>query len=82
MTIEKTHLDQLQGSGISGEVITERGYRSVTNKAELVSLGFNSNQQRVPGILIPLWGVDGKPVGYQFKPDTPRQDSKGRPIKY
>ncbi len=82
MTIEKAHLDQLQGSGISGEVITERGYRSVTNKAELVSLGFNSNQQRAPGILIPLWGVDGKPVGYQFKPDTPRQDGKGKLIKY
>ncbi len=51
MTIEKTHLDQLWGSGISDEVITERGYRSVTNKAELASLGFGSNQQRVPALL-------------------------------
>jgi len=82
MSIEKTHLDQLWGSGISDEVITERGYRSVTNKAELASLGFGTNQQRVPGILIPLWGVDGKPVGYPFKPDTPRRDGKGKLIKY
>ena len=82
MTIEKTHLDQLRGSGILDEFITERGYRSVTNKADLASLGFGSNQQRVPGILIPLWGVDGKPVGYQFKPDTPRRDGKGKLIKY
>ena len=82
MTLEKHHLEQLNKSIISHEVIEERGYRSVTRKAELASLGFNSNQQRVPGILIPIWGVDGKPVGYQFKVDTPRQNGKGKLIKY
>ena len=51
MTLEKHHLEQLNKGAISHEVIAERGYRSVTNKAELASLGFGSNQQRVPALL-------------------------------
>ena len=82
MTLERHHLEQLAKSAIAHEVIIERGYCSVTNKAELASLGFNSNQQRVPGLLIPLWGVDGKPVGYQLRPDNPRQNKEGKSVKY
>jgi hypothetical protein len=74
------HLNE--GSGISVDVIKERGYRSIQNKSDLEKFGFLSSQRRAPGILIPLWGVDGGQVGYQYRPDNPRSDSRGRPVKY
>jgi len=77
------HLRHLQeDSGLSLEVIRERGYRSLLGRSELEKLGFAKTQQRTPGILIPLWGVDGKQAGYQYRPDNPRLSQKGRPIKY
>ena len=63
-----------EGSGISAEVIRERGYRSLLGKSELEKIGFTPAQQRSPGILIPLWSVDGKEAGFQFRPDHPRTD--------
>jgi hypothetical protein len=78
-----SHFSDLHdGSGIGPEVILERGYKTVMGKAELVSLGFSRAQQRTPGILVPLWTVDGKQEGYQYRPDYPRFSQKGRPIKY
>ncbi|MBI4188309.1 MAG: DUF3854 domain-containing protein [Chloroflexi bacterium] len=82
MTLEKHHIEQLQSSAISPEIIAERGYRSITNKSELAGLGFSSSQQRVPGLLIPQWGVDGKETGYQYRPDNPRTNGKHKAIKY
>ncbi len=77
LTVE--HLRHLhEGSGISDEVIKERGYRSVLNKSDLEKHGFLSSQRRAPGILIPLWGVDGGQVGCQYRPDNPRSDSRQR----
>ena len=77
------HLRHLnEGSGISVDVIKERGYRSIQGKGELEKLGFSSSQQRAPGILIPLWGVEGTEAGYQFRPDNPRSDARARPVKY
>ncbi|MEQ4489535.1 MAG: DUF3854 domain-containing protein [Dehalococcoides mccartyi] len=77
------HLNHLsEGSGISLDVIKERGYRSILGKADLAKVGFTSSQQRTTGILIPLWGVDGGQVGYQYRPDNPRSDSRQRPVKY
>jgi len=80
MTDHLRHLSE--GSGISVEVIKERGYRSLLGKVELEKLGFASSQRRAPGILVPLWSVDGKEVGFQFRPDNPRTASRGRPVKY
>ena len=76
------HLDHLRASGISDEVIKERGYESVLGKKQLADLGFSSVQQRVPGLLIPQWGVDGKETGYQYRTDNPRTNSKQKAIKY
>lgn len=77
------HLEQLhQGSGISIDLIKERGYRSVLDKKELLELNFAPRQAHVPGILIPLHGTDGKPAGWQYKPDTPRVSHKGKTMKY
>jgi len=79
----ESHFQHLsEGSGISPEIIRERGYRSILGKAELEKLGFSSSQCRTPGILIPLWGVDGTPAGCQYRPDNPRLDTRGRAVKY
>jgi hypothetical protein len=49
----------------------------------LSDLGFGRQRCQTPGLLIPLWGVDGGGiVGYQFRPDNPRLNNKGKPIKY
>src|SRR3989304_5037381 len=71
-----------EGSGIAPEVIKERGYRSILGKSDLEKIGFTSAQQRAPGILIPLWSVDGKEAGLQFRPDHPRTSGRDRPVKY
>ncbi|MDY6833914.1 MAG: DUF3854 domain-containing protein [Chloroflexota bacterium] len=77
------HLDHLiVGSGITIEVIRERGYRSILARKELEDLGFTKGQSRIPGLLIPMWGVDGQRVGYQYRPDNPREKNGGKPIKY
>ena len=76
------HLAMLQGSSISVEVIAARGYRSAQTQEELRGIGFSEAQsQQVPGLLIPIWGVEGQVVIYQFRPDSPRI-IKGKPIKY
>jgi len=70
-------------SAISLDVIRERGYRTIFGHKELADLKFSKSQQRHPGILIPLHGVEGNIVGYQFRPDHPRLDTnRGRSIKY
>lgn len=52
-------------------------------KSALKNTGFSNSQQRAPGILIPLHGVDGSIVGHQYRPDKPREDKKReRLIKY
>src|SRR4030066_1976145 len=70
-----------EGSGISVDVIRERGYRSLLGKSELEKLGYTPAQQRAPGILIPLWSVDGKEAGFQFRPDHPRTSSRTKPAR-
>ena len=79
----QSHLDHLKASAISVEVIKQRGYESALGRKRLSDVGFSSSQLHTPGILIPLWGVDGNSiVGYQFRPDNPRINNKGKPIKY
>ena len=77
------HFQQLHdGSGISVDVIKERGYESVLGKKRLAELGLTKAQQRTPGLLCPGWGVDGQQIPPQYKPDHPRLDRRGRAIKY
>jgi hypothetical protein len=71
-----------EGSGIGVDVIRERGYRSLLGKSELEKFGFTPAQQRAPGILIPLWSVDGKEAGCQFRPDHPRTNNRDKAVKY
>ena len=69
-------------SGISTEMVRTRGYLTLTNKMELASLGFTSVQRRVPGLLLPLHGTDGSQPTFQYRPDSPRANRDGRPVKY
>jgi len=86
-TLSECHLRELHdGSGIALEVIAERSYRTITDRAELLKLGFADYQARVPALLIPIHSVDGSNSRYVLKPDHPRlerrPDKPDRPIKY
>ncbi len=81
--LAKHHLGMLlKGSGIEAKVAEERGYRTIRETEDLRKLGFADYQCRVPGLLIPQYGVDGKNAGHQYRPDDPRTDGKGKPVKY
>lgn len=73
LTLSEKHLAMLRdGSGISDEVVAARGYRTITDEAELVKLGFGLSQSRVPGLLLPLHTTDGQPGPAIYRPDNPR----------
>lgn len=75
------HQQLLAASGIKPEVATARGYRSVTKKKDLQVLGFNSGQQSIPALLIPIHSTTGQKT-YQTRPDSPRTDKQGKTVKY
>lgn len=76
------HAALLAESGISPEVATARGYRSITKKVDLRTRGFTDRQFRLPALLIPIWGVTGEVVLYQARPDQPRINKSGKAVKY
>ena len=81
--LSESHQRLIDDSGISAEVATERGYKTVTVKKDLERLGFADKQRIVPALLVPVHGVDGSVVTYQTRPDTPRVNPRtGKPIKY
>jgi len=82
MSLSDAHSQHLLQSGISQDVIRERGYKTVVDAAELERLGFINAQCRVPGILIPLYAPDDTAAGFQFRPDGPRINNRGKLIKY
>jgi putative DNA primase/helicase len=67
-------------SGISPEVIAQRGYFTATGPDELSEWGFAEYQIRTPALVIPVWGVDGQFRFARIRPDDPRQD-RGKPEK-
>lgn len=75
------HRRMLEASGIAADVIAERGYRTVTSRAELQRLGFAEGQRIVPCLLVPIHGTAGGVVMRQIRPDEPRI-VQGRPLKY
>lgn len=75
------HAALIKASAIAPEVAAARGYRSVTTKAQLKTLGLPSHQQRVPALVIPIHGVDGRIVQVQVRPDEPRTIG-GKEVKY
>ena len=71
-----------EGSAILEEVIEARGYRTVEKKADLKRLGFSDVQCIPPGILLPIHSPTGEIATYQYRPDEPRIDKRGKPVKY
>ena len=69
-------------SGISEPIIQRRDYRSVEDKKELEALGFSPTQRNVPALLIPIHSPAGHVSLYQSRPDAPRLNNKGKPVKY
>jgi hypothetical protein len=76
------HSSMVDASAIAPEVARERGYRSIIKKTDLSTLGFTRNQSNIPGLLIPIYGVAGELVNYQYRPDNPRIGERGRVVKY
>ena len=73
LSLSENHLKMLtKESGISDQMIQERGYRTITNEGDLVQFGFSPAQRRVPGLLIPLYTTDGKIGLHVYRPDNPR----------
>lgn len=71
--LSERHLKMLrEESGISEEIITARGYRTITDEKELIPLGFSTAQRRAPGLLMPGYGPDGGNSFYTFRPDSAR----------
>jgi hypothetical protein len=55
---------------------------SVDTKRRLDSAGFKPYQQRVPGLLIPVHDTSGAVALWQYRPDKPRENGNGKPVKY
>ncbi len=60
----------------------ERGYVSADTKRRLASAGFKPYQQRIPGLLIPVHDTSGAVALWQYRPDSPRVNGRGKPVKY
>lgn len=67
-------------SGISEEVARERDYYTARRRSEVPEVF--KTYQRQPGLVVPMFSPDGETVGYQLRPDKPRKDKKGKPLKY
>lgn len=76
------HRQLLDRSAISESVANSRGYRTITSADELLALGFADFQSSVPGLLIPVSDAFGQSGHYQYRPDEPRTNKAGKPIKY
>jgi hypothetical protein len=78
------HLRSLvESSNISPEVIEERGYFTANEPNELIALGFESYQVRVPALVIPVWNANGELQFHRIRPDNPRPGTKpGKVVKY
>jgi len=72
----------LEGSNINPEVAEARDYRTIEKNVELERCGFPRKQWNPPGLLIPVHSPAGGIATYQYRPDLPRIDKDGRPIKY
>lgn len=82
MRLFDQHAALLKGSAIDPEVAAERGYVTVDTKTRLEKLGFSPAQRIVPTLLVPVYDEHGEVALYQHRPDDPRRNSTGKPIKY
>jgi hypothetical protein len=72
----------LKGSGISEEVVRGRPYRTAYEPQRLIELGFSDFQLLAPALEMPLYSLGRDLANHQIRPDEPRLDENGKPIKY
>jgi hypothetical protein len=84
--ISPNHLAMLAASGITEDFALARGYETITDPQRLINLvngkGITRKGCNVPGLLVPLLDKRGSTWGWQYRPDNPRRDAHGKPIKY
>lgn len=78
--LQPQHQKLIKESGISEAVCEARGYYSETMSIRLKPLSFTRIQRVVPALVIPIWGVTGKKVSHQIRPDQPRIQRKDRRV--
>jgi hypothetical protein len=71
----------LEESGISPDVASERGYWTATKRSDLPP-ELKDYQKRVPALVVPTFSPDRETTSCQIRPDNPRRNKKGKPIKY
>ncbi len=73
MRLSEAHQNMLfEESGISEEVVRERGYYTARRRSEVPDVF--KDYQRKPGLVVPMFSPDGATVGYQLRPDKPRKN--------
>ena len=82
MTLAPQHQKLVDDSAVAPEVAAERGYYTAFTKTELRELGFPPSQLLVPTLVVPVYNVLGELATYQHRPDRPRLNRDGKPIKY
>jgi uncharacterized protein DUF3854 len=61
-------------SGISPQMISDRGYFTATDPDELGRLGFAEYQCLTPALVVPSYDIHGGLRLYRARPDSPRRD--------
>lgn len=86
MDLSQLHNDYLLARGIDDpDVVTARGYRTVTTSQDLMDLeaGFSTRQAaHVPGLLLPIFNTTGEAQGFEYRADSPREGKSGKPVKF
>lgn len=83
------HMEELNSSRISSELIGQRGYRTVGPewRERLRDLGAPAwavrSDDAFPGLVLPMYRVTGEYLGFQFKPAVPQaKPGTDKPAKY
>ena len=80
-TLSDSHRRMLyEESGIDPGVAEERGYRTGSGRSGTPEI--LKGYQRKPGLVVPTFSPDGITRSCQLRPDKPRKDKKGKPLKY
>lgn len=74
-TLRPDHAEHLAASGITPDVLAERGYHTVTNGKGLDVLA--DYQRRSPGIAFTIYSL-GEPYTTMLRPDVPRSEQRKR----
>ena len=81
--LSAAHQTLIARSCISPVVSAEREYRTIIAVEQAIDVGFTEPfQQRLPALVLPIRNVKGEIAMYRIRPDSPRLNSKNKPVKY